>query len=114
VNWPHRGGGVLVEVVAAMTVLALTLGSSLGFLVQAGDTVRRAQQHEAQVRAAGQFFEAVALWPVAELDRRLGIRRQGAWLLWVDRIEPGLYDVRLLTPDSLPLLETVLSRSGGA
>lgn len=105
-----NGGFVLLEVVAAVTILAVTAVAAMTLVIQAGDAVARSIDAEREIRRASAFLEAVTLWTREELDQRLGIRRQGPWLLSVDREVAGLYRLRLMTSDSLVLLETAAAR----
>src|SRR6185437_15184452 len=68
-------GMVLLEVLVAMTILAVG-GAAI-------------------VSLASAFLDAVALWPRADLDRHLGVRAEGAWHLVVERPLPTLYQVTL-------------------
>lgn len=52
------------------------------------------------MRRASAFLDAVVLWPREDLDRHLGERPEGPWVLRVDRPAPTLYAVTLLAgPD---------------
>lgn len=88
-------GVVLLEVLLALTIMG-ALGAALTALaLESGQSVARTAAAERELRRAGGFFEAVALWPRDDLDRRLGARRQGAWLLTIHRRGTVLYDVQL-------------------
>ena len=112
----ERKGAVLLEAIVALTVLA-TVGSAAAWL--ATDSMRsvtRTHEREHEVRMAARFLSAVSLWPREDFDRHLGRRRQGAWIMEVDRTDPIVYVVTLtdtvsdavllrtafLRPDSLP------------
>ena len=59
------------------------------------------RQVDDETRRASAFFDAVALWPRDDLDRHIGDRREGAWILTVTRPTTTLYVVVLRTaPDS--------------
>ena len=102
---------MLLEVLVALAILG-TAGASLAALATgATDTVRRTRAAERDIASASDFLEAVALWPREDLDRHLGTRPQGEWLLEVRHPVPTLYLVALSEPDaSRPLLETALYR----
>lgn len=105
-----RCGSVLLEVVAATAIFGLAVGASLTLIGQAQAHARAGIDHEQAIREASQFLEAVALWSASDLDQRLGTRRQGSWILKVARPRSGLYEVTMLSADSVVLLETALHR----
>ena len=66
---------------------------------------------EGAMRAANALFDAVSLWSRDDLDRHLGNRPQGAWLMRVDRPAPTLYVATLTdTATHVELLRTSLFR----
>ena len=109
-----RLGAALLEAIIAIAVVTI---SGIAAVTVASDSVRavqRARDAEAALREASRFFEAVALWPREDLDRRLGDRHQGPWLLRIGRVAPELYTVSLRdTLDGSVLLSTSLFRRGG-
>lgn len=88
-------GAALLEAVVALAVLALVGSGAVGLAVEAASAARAAARREAQVTAASRFLEFVALWPRGDLDRHFGARRQGPWLLDVERPFPDLYTLTL-------------------
>ena len=107
----RRAGVALLEAIVAMTILATAGIAAVTMAAQASKAVRDAGDAEDELRDASAFLEAVALWPRSDLDQRLGDRRQGPWLLRIDRSAPELYVVTL--SDSLgsaPMLRTSLFR----
>ncbi|WP_420127341.1 type II secretion system protein [Longimicrobium sp.] len=90
-----RAGAVLLEAIVALVILAVAGTSAVTLVSQSADAVRRARVAEAEMREAGAFFHAVALWTRDDLDRRLGERRQGEWMLIIQRPAPTLYEVVL-------------------
>jgi len=106
---PH--GIVLLEVLVALTILAVVSASVVAFAAESGGAVTRARDAEREMRRANELLTAVSLWPRADLDRHLGDRPQGPWLMRVDRITPTLYAVVL--SDSVrgrEILSTLLYR----
>ena len=107
-----RRGAVLLEVLIAIAILSTSAVALIILLGESTQAVHRARQREAEMRAANAFLHAVALWPREDLDRRLGARRQGSWLLHIHRQTPALYELSLT--DSLSrdtLLKTTLYRA---
>jgi type II secretory pathway pseudopilin PulG len=84
-------GAVLLEVVIAMAVLAVAGIAAVAMAAEAAGAVTRARASEARLRDASHLMEAVALWPREDLDRRLGARRQGPFVLTLQRPARELY-----------------------
>jgi type II secretory pathway pseudopilin PulG len=93
-DW-RRAGVVLLEVLVALMILGIAGGAAITLAVDAGNSLRRAQGAEVEMRAASAFLDRVSLWGREDLDRRLGERVQGQWRLRVDRPAPTLYVVEL-------------------
>jgi len=106
-----RKGAVLLEAIVALTVLA-TIGSAAAWLAtDSMRSVNRTHQREHEVRMAARFLSAVSLWPREDLDRHLGRRRQGPWMMDVDRTDPIVYVVTLTdTASDAVLLRTAFFR----
>ena len=90
-----RPGAVLLEVMVALAILASAGVTVVSLAAESARAVTRARDAEGELRAANAFFNTVALWPRADLDRHLGDRRQGRWVMRVDRPYPTLYVVTL-------------------
>jgi hypothetical protein len=106
-----RHGVVLLEALVAITILTIAGASAVVLATQATEAVRRAREADTESLAGSAFLDAVALWPREDLDRRLGDRRQGPWILRIDHRWPELYVLSLR--DSLhsrELLRTSLFR----
>ena len=88
-------GAVLLEVIVALLILSVAGTTAVVMASESSRAVQRAREADAEVRAANAFFEAVALWPRADLDRHLGEREQGQWRMMVQRPIPTLYTVVL-------------------
>jgi len=86
---------VLLEVIVALAILAAAAVPVIALAADSERAVGRARAADRELRAASAFFSAVALWPRADLDRHLGDRRQGRWIMRVDRPRPNLYVVTL-------------------
>jgi type II secretory pathway component PulJ len=108
----RRDGVVLLEAIVAITILMVAGLASVAMVRQAVESVRLAQQSEAEIRKASTFMDAVALWPRADLDRHLGNRPEGPWRLAIDRPVPTLYLVALTDSSGRrELVRTALFRS---
>ena len=92
---PVRRGAALLEAIVALAILSISAVPVVSLAAESARTVERARTSERELRAANAFFEAVALWSRADLDRHLGDRRQGRWVMHVDRTAPDLYEVTL-------------------
>jgi type II secretory pathway pseudopilin PulG len=95
---------VLLEVLVALAILGIMGGAVAALAVGAGDSVRRAQRADAEARSASRFFDAVALWPREDLDRRLGSHPQGIWRVEVQRPSGALYTIALLDSSGTRML----------
>jgi type II secretory pathway pseudopilin PulG len=93
-----RGGALLLEVIVALTVLVIAGGSALMVASQSAETLRRTEAADLNARQASAFLDAVALWPRADLDRHLGDRQEGRWILRINRRAPDIYLVSLAVP----------------
>ncbi|MGH7719759.1 MAG: type IV pilus modification PilV family protein [Steroidobacteraceae bacterium] len=88
-------GAALLEVIVALTILAVAGSSAAALVAGSVRAASRARQADVEMRRASALLEAVALWTRADLDRHLGERRQGAWVMRVDRPWTALYVVTL-------------------
>lgn len=105
-----RRAVALMEAIVALAILGFALVGYLVHAQNAAAAVERAHEAEARLLSASSFLDAVSLWTAPDLDRRLGYRRQGPWLLHVERREE-LYFVRLMdSTATATLLATVLYR----
>ncbi len=107
-----RAGTALLEAMVALTILTIAGGAAVALASQTTAAVDQARIRDAEMRRASAFLDAVTLWPREDLDRHLGDRREGSWVLRVDRPYPTLYAVALNTaPDSAhgrPLMRALL------
>lgn len=105
-----RAGIALLEVLIATVVLAVAGVWAVGATVESQNAVIRLRAEDRELQRANAFFNAVALWPRADLDRHLGARDEGAWVLRVDRPLSTLYVITLTTKEGRLLLRTALYR----
>ena len=90
-----RRGLVLLEVIVALTILAVAGVGVVTLSASALGAMNRAHQADVASQHANHFFDAVSLWPRSDLDRHLGDRAEGPWRLRVGRPIPTLYVVSL-------------------
>jgi type II secretory pathway pseudopilin PulG len=103
---------VLLETLVALAILGAAGDALATLAVGATDAVHRAERLDDDVRRASAFLDVVALWPRADLDRHLGTRPQGEWIVEVQRVAPTLYTVAIAdSGDARPLLRTALYRA---
>jgi type II secretory pathway pseudopilin PulG len=88
-------GAALLEVLVALTILVTAATTIVAFAAETGRALARAREVEHELRRANALYDAVALWPRADLDQHLGDRAQGPWRMRVDRPAPTLYTVVL-------------------
>ncbi|MFN2399098.1 MAG: hypothetical protein ABR543_10745 [Gemmatimonadaceae bacterium] len=106
----ERCGAVLLEVIVAMTILAVGGGAVLALASESTQAVERARAVDRAMMRANGFMEAVSLWSRDDLDRHLGTRDQGAWRMHVGRAIPTLYVVTLSDSTGRVLMSTSLFR----
>lgn len=107
-----RRGVAVLEAVVALTILGL-VGAGLSAVVrQTAESAVRVREREAMLRAADAVLGTYALLDRRDLDRRLGDRRVGRFIVNAGRPERTLY--RVAVSDSLApareLLVTLLHR----
>lgn len=105
-----EAGAVLLEMLVALSLLAVAGTAAAVATAQGARAVAHARERDQELRAASAFMDAVALWPRADLDRRLGERQQGPWRLRVDRPDPRLYTLSLRDSVGAELLRTAVFR----
>jgi hypothetical protein len=95
----------------ALTILATAGVTAAAMVSESMRAAQRARDADREIRRASALFDAVALWTRADLDRHLGERRQGPWLMRVNRPQPTRYVVILTdSTGSHELLRTSLHR----
>lgn len=105
-------GVALLDAIVAVAVLATMATAALGLSAESVRALSLALATERENQEANAFLHAVALWDAATLDQRLGTRRQGPWLLQIERPNTGLYTVALAdSAGARTILATVLYRS---
>jgi type II secretory pathway pseudopilin PulG len=116
VSFPKRDvGAVLLEVIVAMVLLASAGLAAVSMAAEAVGAVSRAREAEVRTAQASRFMDAVSLWTRADLDRRLGDRREGPFTLRLEHPEPELYTAALADSASgRVLLATSLFRADTA
>jgi len=86
-------GTVLLEVIVALTLVAVAGVSLLELTMQAASAAGAARQRAEMVADANAFLESISLWPRADLDRHIGRRREGKFEVLTERPTPTLYHV---------------------
>lgn len=105
-----RPGMMLIEVMVALAILASVGGACLLLTATAIQSVDAARRAERRAADANSLLSAVSLWTAEDLDRRLGMRRQGVWLLEVQRETRELYSVTIRDSVKSVVLTTALYR----
>jgi hypothetical protein len=108
----NRDGTVLLEVMVAMALIALTSLAVVGSLGEAARVLAEYRDREHALDRASRTIALYTLMTGPELDQRLGSRPVRGLLVSVQRPEPALY--RIAVSDSLApsreLLATVVFR----
>lgn len=108
-------GSVLLEAVVALAILGL---GGIGVLMSMGqvvDSTERAARAAVTMENADRVLAAMSLLTRRELDRRLGSREIGDFLVVVNRPEGELYRIAIASRDrpDADLLVTVVHRARG-
>jgi type II secretory pathway pseudopilin PulG len=107
----RRDGMVLLEALVAIAILGTVASAAAWKTAETLHAVSRMHAREAEVRAAQRLLSAVSLWPREDLDRHLGARPQGRWMMHVDRTTETLYEIALIDSVSARVvLRTALFR----
>ena len=110
----QRAGVVLLEVIVALTILAISATTMIALASASIRAVGRAQAADDATAQADDFLQIVALWPRADLDRHLGDREEGRWHMRIDRPKATLYTVTLYDSAGRAVLHTSLYRAEDA
>jgi hypothetical protein len=107
-----RQGAVLIEVLAAFTILSVAGLTSLEFLTTMLDSQSRLVDRELEIRRAERLLVATTLLTEDELLQRLGVRTTDEFLVWVGRPERFLYRVGIspIARPEVELLATLVYR----
>jgi type II secretory pathway pseudopilin PulG len=102
----------LLEVLAALTIFATAAVSVVGLLAQSTEHERRAESAEQRLADEERLLAAVALLTRDDLDRRLGRRAAGPYVVEIQRPVRTLYRVTVALGDApdAPDLATLVYR----
>lgn len=105
-------GVALLEVIVAVTIFATAAITAVSLLAQAADHERRAEETERRVGDEERLLTAMTLLTREDLDRRLGRRTAGPYLVEVQRPTRALYRVTVASGESpeVPDLATLVYR----
>lgn len=108
----ERRGVVLLEVLIALAILGTAGAALLGALQQAMAAQVAARTEEEQMDEADRVLAAMTLLSGADLDRRIGPRPLGEFVVSVERPETRLYRiaVSIRAAPSRELIVTVVHR----
>jgi hypothetical protein len=107
----RRRGTIVLEILLSLALLALFGLLMLQTLTDAYRGMQGAHAAELDFLQATALLDAALLWSTADLNRRLGERRQGPWLMQIDRPRIGLYHFSIRREGaSHALLRTSLRR----
>lgn len=92
-----RPGIALLETIVALTIFTIAALSAAMRVRQMDDAVRRADDAAAATAEASRYLDRLSLWPTADLDRHLGTRSAGVWVVTVSRPTRTLYEISVAT-----------------
>src|SRR5947207_709327 len=91
-----RPGAALLEALVALTIFSISALAAAHIAIDASRAVARISALDEELRGANAFMHAIALWSRSDLDRHLGTRSEGPFVLRVEHSDPVIYDVVLL------------------
>jgi type II secretory pathway component PulJ len=97
-------GTTLLEVVAALAILALAGTSFLELAVQQRQATRALHERDARMREAANILARTVAWPAGELRGRVGITLVKGQRVEIAVIAPSLYSIAVLdgaTPSAI-------------
>jgi type II secretory pathway component PulJ len=102
----------LLEVLAALTIFATAAVSVVGLLAQSAEHERRAEAAERRVADEERLLTAMTLLTRDDLDRRLGRRTAGPYVVETQRPDRVIYRITVGLADApdAPDLATLLYR----
>jgi type II secretory pathway component PulJ len=111
-----RRGIALLEVLVAVAILASAALSVVALLAQMSDFERRAEATETRLGDEERLLTALTLLTRDDLDRRLGQRTAGPYVVEIQRPDRVLYRLAIGTSDapSHPDLATLVYRPEAA
>jgi prepilin-type N-terminal cleavage/methylation domain-containing protein len=89
-------GTTLLEVVAALAILAIAGSGFIELAVQRLQLVHALHEREARIREAENVLARTAAWPAEELRARMGITTMGGHRVQIGLIGPSLYGITVL------------------
>lgn len=92
---PRERGALLLEVLAALTIFGASALTTLSLLTQLSESEHRAQAVERRLTDQDRLLTAYSLLEREDLDRRLGTRAVGPYVVEVQRPAPTLYRVTI-------------------
>jgi hypothetical protein len=102
----------LLEAVVALAILGTAGISLVGYVSESLHALEMTHVSEHQLARSSAFLDAVVLWPRADLDRHLGARREGEWILRIERSNSRVYVVTLVDSTNRgTVLETSVYRN---
>ena len=86
-----RRAFTLLEVIAALVILGWSLTTIVALASACTQAVTTTDQRAAHEARASRLLATASIWPRADLDRRLGVHREGEFVLEIERSAPNLY-----------------------
>ncbi len=96
----NRRGSTLIEVLAATLILALSGLAAVDLVSNAAAAVSDDRRREREILDEDRLMSALSLLDRVDLDRRIGERVVGPYLVLIDRPEQALYRISLRRTES--------------
>ncbi len=111
----RRDGMILLEILVSLSVISVFGLVTLSSLMQSHRSVQMARASDREFIRAVALLDAAMLWSRRDLNQRLGDRRQGDWMMRIDRRWPDVYEITVLDSSATrALLSTTVGRDEGA
>ncbi len=91
-----RRGITVVEAIVALSVASLVIASAYTVALAGRVARERSLDRLQEIAAAAQLLERVSSWSTAEMEQRVGTRRQSQFSLRIVRLQPTLFAVAVL------------------
>lgn len=103
----RRTGFTLIETVAALLIVGIGVFAILSIGIAGARAVSAVRARELRLESADELMRVATLWPRADLDRHLGDRHEGPFILTIQLVTAGVYQISIRDSSSMgasPLL----------
>jgi len=102
-------GFTLIETLAALAIVGVGVFAILSIGVAGAHAVSAVHARERQIETADELMRIVTLWPRADLDRHLGDRREGEFILTIQLLTSDVYQLTVRDSSAIRALPLLVS-----